>query len=286
MITLQDSLPKRTTKAILGLEVLWSQFNDVSFYIEDEDQQNFYLCILRKFFPNIKISKIFPLNCKDNVIKEARKTKSKKKVFIVDQDFDEICKRKVELNNLFYLKKYSIENYLVDKKGIYELIKEDKPRITDVKIEADFCLQSFKQECINIFQELSINSLLINKFELGIKYLQFDTNRDCDTMTIPHSLKPAVINNFKNDVEQALAIKRPRMKYLTQVKKHLIHFNNSNNCLNNIPGKYLLSFLKHKLKSIFKITQVSMESFVYRLGKNSELKELKYLQLNIGSYIK
>lgn len=286
MITLEDSLPKRTSKSVIGLEILWTQFNDISFYIEDEDQQNFYLCILRKLFPKIKISKIFPLNCKDNVIAEARRTRSRKKVFIVDQDFDDICKRKVVLKNLFYLDKYSIENYLIDKKGIIEIIKEDKPKITDNEIEDAFCFNSFKLECKNIFSELSLHFLLINKFELGIQYLKFDTNRDCETTVTPHSLKPLIINKYKNQVELILKAKNPRMKYSTQVAKHVIYFNNTEKCLKNIPGKYLLNFLKHKLKNIFKLTQISMESFIYRLGKNSELRELQSLKISIGNYIK
>lgn len=286
MITLEESLPKRSSKAVLGLEVLWSQFNDISFYIEDEDQQNFYLCILRNFFPKIKISKIFPLNCKDNVIEEAKKTRSKKKVFIVDLDFDEICNRKLRLKNLFYLNKYSIENYLIDKKAIHEIIKEDKPKMTDVEIETIFCFNSFQDECKNIFSDLALNFLLINKYQLGISYLKFDTNRDCITTTIPHELKPTILNNFKSQVELSLNVKKPKMKYSTQLKSHQKHFNNLKNCLKNIPGKYLVNFLKHKLKVLFKLTQVSMESFVYRLGKNAELRELQFLQADIAKFIK
>ena len=115
MITLEESIPAKNQNYRLAEDIFYFQFNDVSFYIEDEDQENFFFCVLKNLFSDIKIEKIFPLNGKDNVIRESTNNLgNKKKVYIVDKDFDDILCRIKTNDNLFYLERYSIENHLIE----------------------------------------------------------------------------------------------------------------------------------------------------------------------------
>lgn len=287
MISIEESFPKKGENYLLGQDVIWSQFNDINFYVEDIDQENFYLQVLKKLFPTIKIKKIFPLGGKDKVITEAKKSlRSKKKVFILDLDFDEILNRKEKLKNVFYLKKYSIENYLLDNEAIYELIREENPKIKTTDIKAKFNLTDFANECYNLFNLLSCHFLIINKYELGLNYLKVEPQRDCDFTTPNCCIKPTVINPYFTSVENELRIKKPRLKYSTQVNIHKKHFNTATKCLINTPGKYLINLLKIKLRKLFNFCQTSIETFTYRLTKNCIFADLEYLKVNILNYTK
>ena len=285
MISIEESFPKRGENYLLGQDILWSQFNDINFYVEDVNQENFYFQVLKKLFPSIKLNRIFPLGGKDNVITQATKSlKNNKKVFILDLDFDEILNRKENIKNVFYLKKYSIENYLLDSDAIFELIREENPKIKIADIKLKFTLNGFANECSNILSTLSCHFLLINKYGLGLPYLKIEPNRDCDFLSPTRCIKPVVINPYLNQVENELRIRKPRLKYSTQVSAHIKYFKSSTKCLNNIPGKYLINLLKTQLKKLFAFCQMTLETFVYRLTKNCSFQDLEYLKLDIIKY--
>lgn len=285
MISIEESFPKKGENYLLGQDIIWSQFNDINFYVEDIDQENFYFQVLNKLFPTIKINRIFPLGGKDLVIKEAKKSlRNKKKVFILDLDFDEILNKKESTKNLFYLRKYSIENYLIDSTAISELIREENPKIKSTELRAKFNLTDFAKECSSLFSSLSCHLLLINKYELGIPYLKIEPQRDCDFSSSTCCIKPSVTTPFFSQIENKLKVKQPRLKYSTQVAKHTKHFNSISKCMTNIPGKYLINLLKTTLKRLFSFCQTNIETFVYRLTKNCSLKELDYLRLEIIQY--
>ncbi|WP_269684271.1 DUF4435 domain-containing protein [Flavobacterium lacustre] len=285
MISIEESFPKKRENYLKGQDVVWSQFNEINFYVEDLYQENFYLQILKKLFPSIKISKIFPLGGKEPVIKKAKKSlNNNKKVFILDLDFDEVLNKKEVYENIFYLEKYSIENYLVEKNAIIEFVKEENTKIKTSEVNRKFVLKQFYRECHNILSELSSNLLLINKYELGIKYLKIESYRDCNLD--PLCLKPSFVIPFYKKIEIELKKKKPRLKYSTQIKKLKIHFKDIYNGLIYIPGKYILNILNFKLKKIFKFSQSNLSTFVYRLAKNCEFKELEYLKISINEYTK
>jgi hypothetical protein len=286
MVNREDSIPKRGEKYLEGQDILWTQFNDINFYVEDIEQENFYLVVLRKLFPEIKINRIFPRGGKEPVLVEARKSlKNKNKVFILDLDFDEILNKKVSLKNVFYLKKYSIENYLIEKEAILEFIKEENTKIKTVELKKLDLLQFYK-ECHHLLSNLTTNFLLINKFELGVNYLKIDPKRDCDFTSIPCCLKPGITTPYYTAVENALKEKKPRLKYQRQLLKLKKFFKDISNGLINIPGKYIINLLKTKLRKMFSISQMTFESFTYRLAKNCQLRDLEYLKLEILSYAK
>lgn len=91
MITLEESIPTKNDGYLIAEDVFFIQFNEISFFIEDTEQENFYYNILKKLFPSIQIEKIFPLNGKDNVIEDCKKNiGNKNKIYLVDKDFDDI----------------------------------------------------------------------------------------------------------------------------------------------------------------------------------------------------
>jgi hypothetical protein len=223
MITLEESIPSKNTNYRFAEDIFYIQFNDVEFYIEDTEQENLYFQILKKLFDGIKFEKIFPLDGKDNVIEECElNLNNKNKIFIVDKDFDEILINQKNYQNLFYLNSYSIENNLLSKFSIFEIIKEKKPKLKDASIEQifDYGLLSKNFSCL---KELAIIFIIIRKFELGESFFCINTNRDFKIET-DFSYKSNCILDYKTLVETKLKLKDKRLSMNAQIKKHTKYF--------------------------------------------------------------
>ena len=88
---MEEGFPELTDSFLAGQDILYKQFNDVEFYVEDFEQEHLYYNILKNLFPDVQFEKIFPLNGKKNVIDASKLTiDSKTKIYIVDLDFDKI----------------------------------------------------------------------------------------------------------------------------------------------------------------------------------------------------
>ena len=202
---MKDGFPELTDSFLAGQDILYSQFNDIDFYVEDTEQEHFYYNIFRKLFPEIKLDKIFPLNGKKNVIDAAKLTiGDKKKVYIVDLDFDKILGRRENISNIFYLEKYSIENHLFAKNTLFELIREKKTKLKNHEIELIFNYKKLLNECKHLLSELSCSFILIQKYSLGKEYFGLNPTRDFDFSTPVPKYKNNFINQFFASIELAL----------------------------------------------------------------------------------
>jgi hypothetical protein len=288
MISLEESFPKRSNKYLLAQDVIWTQFNEVNFYVEDIEQENFYFEILSKLFPEVKFERVFPLGGKKNVIDEARRnTRRKKKVFIVDLDFDLILDKKVQLNNLFYLNKYSIENHMIEEASLVNIIKDEKPKLKNTDINARLDFENLLKEFKPLFPELICRYITIQKHDLGIPNVNIDPARFCSLNSIPANIISSNFQAYSTQIEHALKAKDKRLSLKAQVRKYLKHFSSIPKILTNVPGKYLLKFIKYRVEHIFSIPQMTLESFTYRLARNSALtKELQYLKNDIETFLK
>ena len=286
MITYEDSIPKKSSKYLLNQDIFWKQFNDINFYVEDTDQENLYYEILRKLFPEINIKKIFPLNGKPNVVEHAKKNRNKKKhIYILDLDFDGILNQKVDQKNIFYLEKYSIENYLFTIDAVVEVVKEERPKMKDEFIKAKIEFKNFLKECKALFGELLEIFLFIQKFNLGIENVKNGCLKYCNLSTKDTCGLRENFNTLLSDVETKFKLVSPKMKLANQLKIVRKFFSNIEKILINGPGKYFLIFIKHRIEHLFKIATMNLESFTFRLAKNSSLGNLQFLKLNIESFI-
>lgn len=197
--------PDLTDSFVGGQDILYLQFNEVEFYVEDIEQEYFYFNILKKLFPDIKIGKIFPLNGKKNVREAARlNVGNKKKIFIVDLDFDEILGIKETIENLFYLDRYSIENYLFSKNALYEIIREKTPTLKNKDIAAAFNYTEVLDECKKLLCDLSCTFIVIQKYSLGLEYFKLNVARDIDFSKKVPTIKNNFIVDYFNEVEKEL----------------------------------------------------------------------------------
>ncbi|WP_395047130.1 DUF4435 domain-containing protein [Flavobacterium sp.] len=288
---MEIGLPTKSSSFFAGQDVLYGQFNDINFYVEDEDQESFYETILKKLFPDIKIEKIFPLGGKDPVIKAAKLTTTdKKKVYIVDKDFDDILKTKEAIPNLFYLKQYSIENYLTEETAIQKLIIEEKPKLKAPDVAATFSLTDFQKETRNLFSEIICSYLVIQKHCLGIPNVSYEPARFCN-LNNPSSIKTADFNTYKASIEVKLKTKSKKLSLVAQIKQFKKYCSKKIKvleALRHIPGKYTLHFLKARVRHLFSIPSfhnMTLESLSIRLADKCTFDSLVYLRTDIQAFI-
>ncbi|MGF7229930.1 DUF4435 domain-containing protein [Arachidicoccus sp.] len=278
--------PELFDSFLAGQDIFYAQFNDIEFYIEDTEQEHLYYNVLKILFPNIKFNKIFPLNGKGNVITESQSNVvNKKKVFVVDLDFDHILGTKVNHPNLFYLKKYSIENCLISKKAIYELIRLKDSKLKDSDIDQLFDYNDLLSKTADCLSEIASSFILIQQHSLGLSYYGLNTNRNFDFAGASPVYRLNFISDYLSSVENTLKTKKKSYTLRAQIRKLKTYFNTIINALSNIPGKYILLFIKDRLQALNLIIQMNVDSFTYALSKDFSGNELNYLKTSITNYI-
>jgi hypothetical protein len=284
---MEFGFPELTDSFLAGQDIFYEQFNDAEFYVEDTEQEHLYLNILKQLFPEITIGKIFPLNGKTNLKNHAKiNTEDKSKIYIADLDFDKILGTKEDIANVFYLNKYSIENFLINKDGIYELIREKSPKLKDSDIDDLINFNTLTNNCKRLLSELSCSFLVIQKFSLGKEYFGLNPPRDFDLDSNPPCYRNAFILNYFRETENLLKNKDGRYTLKSKQQEYKKYFRSVHNALINIPGKYLLNLLKYNLEKLKVINQLSLESFTYKLSKECCTNQLQYLKQEIIDYRK
>jgi len=280
-----DGFPELSDSFLAGQDIFYTQFNDVSFYVEDTEQEHLYFNILKRLFNDVQFDKIFPLHGKTNLKNHARgNTTDKSKIYIADIDFEEILETKEELNNVFYLSKYSIENFLVEKNGLFEIIREKSPKLKDHEIAELFDLNSNLQQCKFILSELTCTFIVIQKYSLGKDFFGLNPVRDFNLDLNPPQVRNTFLPTYYSETEHLLKSVDGRFTLKSKQKEFKSHVRTLSNALKVIPGKYLLNVIKHQLEKAKLLNQISIESLTYKLSKECNLDSLDYLKREIQEF--
>ncbi len=289
MITPEESIPNKSENYRSSEDIFFIQFNDVSFYIEDEDQENFFFCILKNLFPDIQIEKIFPLNGKDNVIEESQENlRDKKKVFIVDKDFDDIFNRLLNQPNLFYLDRYSIENHLLEEDAIIEYIKGENPKLKTGAVKSNL---EFDKKLKKVFKSLKkiINLHLVVQFSCPhLSNVSLNHERFIQFKNGNFLYKTNEINQYEQRIETE--IKKIDGRYtlkgqIKKVKEDVVNLKSFDLYLQHIPGKYTVKMMKQVVESEFNLPSRNIDSFNYRIAEKCSFESLEDLKDKIKIHI-
>jgi hypothetical protein len=287
MITVEESIPTKSNSYLKGQDIFYVQFNDIFFYIEDENQENFFFCILKKLFPSIRLGKIFPLGGKEIVLEESRKnTGNKSKVYIVDKDFDDILKRAENRANLFYLDRYSIENYLIENDSFIEYIISERPRIRRDSIISSFDLDNTILNIGITLRDLIILYILVQQHSLGIKNIDQNCERYINYNGV-FTLKSDQFLIYKSEVEEKLRTKDGRLSIERQMKiiKKAVLLESNDSYITHVPGKYLMKMIKFHIEHQLHIPSREIDSFNYRIAEKCSFNSLENFRTKINSFI-
>lgn len=288
MITKGQSIPVKSDAFRRGLDVLYEQFNDISFFVEDEHRENFYFEVLRRLFPEIKLAKIFPLGGKPLVLEEAKNClRSKRKVFLLDKDFDDLLNKTVSQPNLFYLTKYSIENFLISEESVVNFVIEEKDTLNRSGITRSLELNRTLVDAYKTFFSLTTCHLLVQHYGIGLQNVSRSPDRYLIKVGVRYLLNEIELRKYEGEIATELKLidnrftTHGRLSYI----KRTLGIKNWKDMECHIPGKYLLRYLQLILKEKFNIKSCPQSSFAIRLAKNSSFENLQSLKTQISDYV-
>ncbi|MCX7250090.1 MAG: DUF4435 domain-containing protein [Burkholderiales bacterium] len=287
-MSLAEQIPTRSSAALSALDIFYTNFNEVNFYVEDIEQENLYFAILKKHFPAIIFSKIFPLGGKSAVLAHAKNSINKKSktknIYIVDQDFDHLLGRVEKIKNVFYLERYCIENYLIEADAIVEVIIENNPKLKSSDVVDTLGLVGFFDQINLSLKELFILFYAAQLFQLGIANCAIKPEKFCNTKSRWKIDEDRVNEYRKTIVSEAKPpkIDPPLIDLTADIRLQSARTANSDQL---VSGKYILTIIFHYVKSRYSLGSITFDSFVYRVAKNSALESMAPIASKIKKYI-
>ena len=288
-------MTERSTSSKSARSVLLENFNEIDVYVEDTsvETKKLYTIILNKATKSkYKIESVLPLGNSKSVIDEWKKHKfikdGRRKIFIIDGDFylinedisEAINDKSIsDLDGLYVLPKYCIENFLIDESALISIVHDDDPIKDQDEIQENLNFNEWvvknEEQLFNLFVLYSI----IIKHKVGIPSVQYSVNKLCDSpkgivcssKVQQHidNLKAEIASKTELDVEEEI-LQRKRKLHLA--KNKLLKF---------VSGKdYLFPLLKTRIKNSHKINPDN-SSFKIRLAKKCSFNEIENIFDNI-----
>jgi hypothetical protein len=285
MITIEESFPNITDSYLFGQDIFWEQFNEVNFYVEDTELQELYHQILKKLFPTMKIERIFPLNGKKTVIDEAiENIGHKKKVYIVDKDFDDLHNRIEHIDNLFYLDRYCIENYFFEEISILEFVISENPKLKRKQILEVYNFNDYVNDILE--KLLYINSLFYIVQKCSLPFENTSLHIACFLQKNQIDLCQEKIGGYKTKLLEYIENNSLEIDLENAINENIDVWKEQNIVQNNICGKQILYLLLLDLKRDFGIKKLPDHySACYRLAKECKFDTLLFLKENILNFL-
>ncbi len=278
MSAAEPDLPARSPSGMAALDIFYSDFNDVNFYVEDYDQENLYEEILKKAFPWLRIARIFPLGGKSAVFQHATSNSNQGiecfRAYIVDRDFDDLLGKRFDHPNIFYLDRFCIESYLLESRAIVELVIENHPKKRRTDIEARLSADAQLSSLFRCLRPLFILFFCAQLLDLGLKNCSSPPEAFCKPKRL-WELDDAAVLRYETELKSAaqarlldppLADPRSdgRLSGAIRASDYAL-----------VSGKFVAAMLFHYVKSKYSLGSMTFESFVYRLTKNCALRSMR-----------
>jgi hypothetical protein len=282
-------LPVRSQSGMAALDIFYTDFNDVNFYVEDEHQENLYLEILRKLFKRTRITRIFPLGGKSAVLRHALSPDNQNtpcfRAYIVDRDFDHLLGQSLRHPNVFYLDVFCIENHLLEPNAVIELIVENHPKKrredVETKLSLDVTIPSFYDHLRPLFSLFFCAQYL----NLGVKNCSAPPEPFCKPRRL-WELDSSAVDGYRQELKSAAnGSGVDENKFDSQCTAAISRTAGVPNS-RLVSGKFLAAMIFHYVKSSYSLGSMTFESFVYRMAKNCTLRSMRPLARRIRKGIR
>lgn len=262
--------------------------NDIDIFTEDEKKDlEFYKVLFKRLLEDtdIKINDITTLGCRNKVIERCKNEPSngKHKIFIVDGDIFLINQLETEqLDNLFILDSYCIENYLIcqnaSTKFAYNLIGTKSIEKVREQLDFDNWLDNLVEPLIELFFHFSILHEVIGKFRL------FNAYKYIKKGTLNIGLVNLEIESIKSEIFEVINEEEYINLYKKREEKWL---KNTDTLLRIVSGKdYLLPLLQIQIQNVRKtkglFTNESIKLFLAQFCSLNRLENLKERIMNLN----
>ena len=169
--------------------------------------------------------------------------------------------------------------------GVYEIIREKNPGLKNTDIDSFFSFNDQLKECKILISDLACSFIVIQKYSLGKKYFGLNPGRDFDLRKTPVCYKNNFVEKYFLEVDQLLKKIDGRFSLNSKRREFKKHFSSLEKALDNIPGKLLITLLKHQLEQLKLINRSTDESFSYKLSKECSVTGFQGLKTRINNYL-
>jgi len=159
-----------------------SSNNEIEIFVEDTSNKNIWRAVLKNFLPSgTKFNDPIQLGGRKKVIEECMNDQihdSRKKLYIIDGDLDIIRKtKKPNLKNLYRLRSYCIENYLLNEEAIFEASTIMDPDCSQLEAKNKLKLDLWKSDNKTLLTRIFICYAVANKFAEDHKTVGYHVTR-------------------------------------------------------------------------------------------------------------
>lgn len=136
-----DDIPAYSEAGTDVLDAFYQDYVAAIFFFEDEHHESVYERILMRLIPKLRSFQVICLGGKSKIIAKAKESRraGAKWLFVLDKDFDDLLGSIFVHYDVYYLRAFSLENYLVDLNGIISLAIEMNPRGLTVRAARGRC---------------------------------------------------------------------------------------------------------------------------------------------------
>ena len=265
-------------EGLLSRAALYGGVNDINLYVEDENSQYLYETVFKRLLgSDYKISTIFPCGSKPNVIKAfqefGEQSDGIKNVYLADGDFDAFLfpDRMVINDNFVYLRKYNIENYLINENGANSIVKS-KMRLVDSEVQKVFNYADWKNQIVGEAKELFLCYCYIQKFVPEVK----NVDRSCYEFIDRETGFKRLDGNFEN-YRESLYQDYPNSKEEIEKIRHDFEDRFGNEYDIIICGKFLMASLFSCLRKITR-SRIDNSDALWKMVETFDTSSLEYVK--------
>jgi hypothetical protein len=161
---------------------LLKAYNDIDVFVEDAACQNMYIRLLNRILAGrARISQVFPLGGRDNVLKncsEDQAARARRRLYIIDGDQDLILGRPApRLRHFYRLSVYCSENLLLSEHAFVTLATEGKTSTTWPDMAIAMALRPLLDNAVSILVPLFIVYGVVLELGLGLETVGYPVYR-------------------------------------------------------------------------------------------------------------
>jgi hypothetical protein len=270
-------IPAYSAEAATALDLFFGEHVDLLLFFEDQDCEALYNVVAKKILPNRELRAIC-LSGKDSVLAHSKiKTDYRaKRLYILDLDFDDFLNKLVDRENLVYLRRYSIENYLIERDAIIEVVQEEHPKADRSKIEAQINLENFLASASEPLMKLVKAFVAVQKYDLAVPNAALPIESFCDVANGRYPCE-AKVAKYLGQVAEAL-VSREISSDVDSASVLVDEACPATAVLERAPGKMLLALIYRHLSNTAEIKSIRQPSLMYRLAKNCSFEELAFIR--------
>jgi hypothetical protein len=278
---MRSAVPIRSAERVYAESYL-DYKSDIFIFIEDKNEVTRKIIlelIQRAISSEIKIDKVHSLGGREKVLDAfENKNDDRTEIYIIDGDLHMQYENRAFEKGLVILDRYCIENYLLDKKALLELLYEEAKSCNFEELSTTFDYDKWYEEQTPLFKELFLEYAIEKKNSLGLQTVKYPVNklrsRDAKNKllcTLDLELVHQRIENLKSDILELIS----EITY-SQDKSLIEQKTEQTETYKFVSAKdYILPLVFERLKKVANNTKADVDNLKYRLSKICEVDAFK-----------